>query len=85
MPKNSTAKATPISDRAKIAIFLRGRATECRAETIELLEGCIADLRDPLGDMEAVEVKLGEALVQLGEARGFVNAGNDIEEREDLG
>lgn len=40
-------------------------------------------MRDPMGDMEAVEESIGKALTHVGEARGFVNAASDVQEKED--
>ena len=49
-------------------------------EAIAALKIAIAELRDEMGDRELAERLIGEALVHVGEARGYRNFAADIGE-----
>jgi hypothetical protein len=52
------------------------------AKAIDCMASATSTLGDPLGDAEAAEGLVGEALAHLGEARGYRNAVVDLEEAD---
>jgi hypothetical protein len=71
-------------ERKRLADFMLGRQHASNEEAISSMEEAIATMRDPMGDMEAVERAIGDAILHLGEARGFGNAASDVRDCEDV-
>jgi hypothetical protein len=70
-------------ERKTLADFFRGQAHACYSEAIKELEEAREHLREIHGDGESIELAISAALVNVGEARGFLNAASDVAEGED--